>query len=179
MRDLLLLLRDLCLLRRGPQDLPYAPQLTAVVVVLSVLVQFANGVLVEPQVGLLTHFLAPATTTILSIGILYVLLNARSRAPRLLQTVLADAAVTVVFTIAALVLIMLIGGRPPDPQQMTAVQKFLALVIVAIAIWRLAVMGHILRHALEVPFAAALLIAVLSLVAQYIFAVSLFGRVEV
>lgn len=177
MRELLLILRDILSFKRGPQDLPYAPNLTIVVVVAVVLVQiginaFGDRPLMEivPPIVVLNLF---------SIGVLYLLLHARQHNTRFMQTLLAQALTGVLFLIAMLPLFGLLGDVSPQTATTMTLrpgQALAVLLLLAAAIWKLCVEAHILRHALDVPFFAGILVTLLIGIANVIVLTALFGE---
>jgi hypothetical protein len=54
---------------------------------------------------------------------------------------------------------MFTGPPPATPQDLTPVQILLAWIALGLIAWKLSVDAHILRHALETPFAFGFLLA--------------------
>jgi hypothetical protein len=163
MGQLLTLLWDICRLRRGPQDLPYSPQLLLIVGVVSLgLQQVIARVLGMEQETLGAGVLSLA----LNLGALYLLLNLREKRNRFVQTALAMVSCALFFTLLSLPIVLLMGERPPMPEQVTPLQALLGLVSLPLLIWKIMVDAHILRHGLDVPFVAGIVIAVLWLIAE-------------
>lgn len=185
MSSLLAVLRDMLILRRGPQDLPYSLPLLVVAAVASVLLsQWAASLAPQVAESLLLRVVA---TLLLHMGLLYVLLNAVQRQARFVQTASAFLLVDVLFTAIALpllptVLALMPIGKPPGtavpPEAMTGAAALASLLFIAVGIWRIAVDAHILRQALEIRLLAALLINVALLFAGNIVIVALFGAIE-
>jgi hypothetical protein len=163
MANLLQLLRDICLLRRGPQDVPYSPRLLVAVCAASLLLQLAiasvlgidGDALGAGLIGLAFNF-----------GILYGLLAVRGVRARFVQTALALTACAILFAILSVPIVLMAGGKPPTPETMTPLQALLGLLALPVVVWKLMVDAHILRHSLNLPFFAGLLIALIWVIAE-------------
>lgn len=174
MGPLLTLLWDICRLRRGPQDLPYSPQLLLIVVAFSLgLQQVIARVLGVEQETLGAGLLSLA----LNLGALYLLLNLRHKRSRFVQTALAMLACALLFTLISLPIVLLVGERPPLPEQISPLQALLGLVSLPLLIWKIMVDAHILRHSLDVPLLAGVVIAVLWLIAELALGAAVGGTV--
>jgi hypothetical protein len=169
---LLTVLRDICLFRAGPQDLPGAPrlavQLVAALVALGVAGVWLQGAHIDQlplRVALMLGFvLVPA----------WLLLRWRGLDSRFVQTVSALAGVGVLYNILALPIVMAISGRSAelgrDPGLAT-----LAWVLLALTLWRVLVAGHIWHHALDLRPATGAMIALALFTLQLLLAHALFG----
>jgi hypothetical protein len=134
---------NLCLLRANPQDLPTSSALTAAMILLY---YAADVVAALAWVPLERAWVAAAADTLLLCALGYVALKLRQRPERIRQTLMALAGCGAVFAFAATV----IGSVVPDgPSSL--------YVSLPALFWLLAVYGHILRHALEVPYAAGVI----------------------
>lgn len=159
----LFVLRDVILLRRGPQDLPYSPRLLAAVCGASLLLQLAiAGVLAIPGDALGAGLIGLA----FNLGVLYLLLSLRGVRGRFVQAALALTSCAIVFAVLSVPIVILAGGKPPTPETMTPLQALLGLLALPVVVWKLIVDAHILRHSLNLPFAAGLLIALFWIVAE-------------
>lgn len=175
MRELLLILRDILALKRGPQDLPYAPNLTAVVVAVAVAIQL--GINAFSKRSLLEIAPPILVLNLFSIGVLYLLLHARQFNSRFVQTLLAQALTGIVFMLLMAPLVGMFGEITPQaPQTLRPGQALAVLLLLAAVIWKLCVEAHILRHALDVPFFVGVLITILIGVANVIVLGALFGE---
>jgi hypothetical protein len=154
--DLLTALRGLCLLRIGPQDLPYSPGLFGALVVANVLLDALVGALLGKLGEALTASLLTAAVTL---GFVYLLLRINSRAARFVQTGTALAAAALVFSVLAVPAQVALTPMPTDPAALAPSQALALLGVVALGAWSLAVSAHILRNALERPFFHGLLMA--------------------
>jgi hypothetical protein len=130
---------NICLLRANPQDLPTSTALTALTLALYYLADFITALTLVP----IGRALQAAAADTLLIGTLtYAALSLRQLKPRTRQTLMALAgggAVLGVVTTA-------IGSLLPQ-----GTSPF--MISLPALLWLLAVYGHILRHALDVPYA--------------------------
>lgn len=175
MRELLLILRDIFLFKRGPQDLPHAPNLAAVAVAVAIVIELVVNTFADKS---MTAMLPRVVVWhLVPIGLLYLLLHARSFNSRFVQTLLAQALTScVVLALAAPLMFVLGDFNPQSPQVLRPGQALAGLLLLVIAIWKLGVLAHILRQALEVPFFAGVLITILVGVANVIVQAALFGE---
>jgi hypothetical protein len=144
---------ELCLLRKGPQDLPASATLLQVLA----LIYLAVGVLVGSATGQ-----GPAVALVqtlvdlgLLLGLLYVGLYWLGRLPRLAQS--GSALVGSGALLSLLVLVPLGMATGGEDSQMTGVAAVLFLALLA---WSVVVTGHILRHTLDLTLVQGALIAV-------------------
>lgn len=156
MYQLFLVLRDICQLRRGPQDLPYAPTLLLAACVADLVLQLAISALLGIEGNTL---LAGIIGLAFNLGILMLLLNLRGVSNRFMQSAFALLACGIFFTLLVVPILVVIGAKPP--QAVTPLQGLLAMIALPIMAWKLCVDAHILRHSLNVPFFGGMLIAVL------------------
>ncbi len=142
-------LLEIALLRRGPQDLPYSPTLLALAVAAStigsVLAQGAN------RLPLLSLALIVAYTA----AFLHGVLQMRQLTARFLQTATAVFGTDAIITLAALPVLGALGGPDAGQPGSGVVLAYLALVG-----WNVAVLAHILRHALDTSFGKGALWAI-------------------
>jgi hypothetical protein len=152
----LVVVRDLCQLRRGPQDLPYSPILFGLLVAVSVVLDLAMGGLIEGTSNVLARSLLSTT---LILALCWTALSLRQFRNRYVQTASALVVCSIVFTLLILPVIYLAGPAPEAPHQLTPRQVLLGWAMLAIIVWNLAVNANILRHALEAPFALGMALA--------------------
>jgi hypothetical protein len=143
---------EVCLLRRGPQDLPYSPPATLALV----------AALLAVQLGFASHQGLPlaalvarvAVTLILLLGVTRALLASRRLENRGTQTVLALAGTGLIFSLAmmpmALALQPHLENKEPPPEVMVY-----ALAALALFVWKLVVEAAIWRQALNITTAPA------------------------
>jgi hypothetical protein len=147
----------ICLLRRGPQDLPYSVALTRGLIVAGIGLDLLYAALLDmPQ---------PLPRIALSLALLlvvpWVLLGFRERRARYAQTLAALAGTSLLFTAAFLPLALyavdlppLVADQPPTPAQVLF--SWVTLILLS---WKLVINSHIYRHALDWPRLPALLLA--------------------
>ena len=156
---LLRLMLELCLLRRGPQDLPHSPALAQGLVLLGVGVDL-----------LLLRWLDEGDDPLLqiacSLGLLlvlpWILLALRQRTERYVQTLSAFAGTGILFSLVYVPIALKSAALPPPVagQAPSGEQLLIAWAALLVVGWKLAINGHIWRHALDWPRAAGLLLAV-------------------
>lgn len=144
---------ELCLLRRRPQDLPASVALFAVVLVANLLV---GVVMLQGRFG----GAAPALVvglidTLLLVGGLWLLLSWRGHPARLVQSATALIGSSILLALAAIPLLSMVAPEP------TAGSGLASLFYLLLMIWAHVVMGHILRHTLDVPLGNGVLLAIM------------------
>jgi len=150
-------LLDLCLLRRGPQDLPYSPALSRNLVLLSLLADGIYYQLMEAPDAL--PRLALSLTLLLALP--WLLLNWRGVAARYAQTLAALAGSSILFTLTFIPLALWLQALPTveTPEQLTPQHSLAILGGYALLGWKLLINAHILRHALSWPLSAGVMTA--------------------
>lgn len=154
---------DLALLRRGPQDLPYSPTLLGLLALLSVLVGTINGR--ELFGGVQAALGANLVDLVLSLGLLWLLLQIKSKQARWQQTASAFLGLGV---LAGLVMLIVRG-----PAEALGILELAMLIDLVVAVWLHVALGNVLRHALEIPLLAGVLIVL----AYTVFAFNLIAQV--
>ncbi len=157
MKTLLAQLVDICLLRAGPQDLPFSPTLARNLIVASVVLDLFYAALLDMPQPLLRIGLSLA----LLLGAPWLLLSLRERQARYVQTLTALAGSGLLFTAAFLPLALFAADMPPlkpdvAPAPGQLLFSWLTLFLVS---WKLVINGHIYRHALDWPRLPGLLLA--------------------
>jgi hypothetical protein len=154
---------EVCLLRRGPQDLPYSPPAVLASGVALVALQLAFATYHEVAPGALA---ARALVTVLMVfGATVTLLRLRNLANRTAQTLLAVTGIEVLFALVTMPMLMVVqphlGSENPPGS---------ALVVMLAAVfaffWKLRVNAAIWRQALEIPMSAAYLLTLLWLLCE-------------
>lgn len=163
MQALIRFFAELALLRRGPQDLPPSSALLLLLAVLSVAVGAANGV--DLFGGLPASFGANLIDLVLSLGLLWLLLQTKGRTARWLQTATAFLGLGV---LAGLIMLFIRA-----PAELMGVVQLAMLIDLVLAVWLHIALGNILRHALDIPLLAGVLI----MLAYTVFAFNLIARV--
>lgn len=154
---------ELCLLRRGPQDLPYAPALALIALAIGLALEGYSARLAGGAQG--TAFLLPFSGAF-TLAATWGVLRLRKAEARFWQTLLALTATGVVFSLLALPVIAAIG--PIDPDSVKRIPQLLGWAIIALACWRLLVVGHVWRHALDIPLPTGVLVALGLFIAEYL-----------
>jgi hypothetical protein len=154
---------EICLLRRGPQDLPWSPPAVALVTALLLALQLAFAVHFEsPPAALAARVVV---TLVLLLGATLALLRFRGMENRAAQTLLALAGMSLLFALVmmplAIVLRPYLGDENPPPSMM-----LFALAAVFAFFWKLRVEAAIWRQALEIPVPAAYLLTLALVLAE-------------
>ncbi|HJU38827.1 MAG TPA: hypothetical protein VJ724_04590 [Tahibacter sp.] len=175
MRELFLIVRDILTFKRGPQDLPYAPNLTVVALALVIAVPIVVTLLDDGPLGQTLSRLVVSNGV--PIGLVYLLLHARGFNGRFMQTLLAQTLTSIAFLAVAAPLSWLLGDLTAESARvMRPDQALPALLLLAAAFWKFLVEAHILRHALDIPFFAGVLVTILIGIANFIVMVAIFGE---
>jgi len=144
---------QICLLRRGPQDLPTSGILLAIALTAqTVMTILLSGVTLSVPGALLSGVVDTALLVVLTGTLLYV----QGRNVRVVQTLTALAGTGAIITLVALPL----SGWLHGVDQAAGEGGFALLLLLILTGWSLAVAGHIFRHALSVPYFVGLVLAV-------------------
>ncbi|HEX3124500.1 MAG TPA: hypothetical protein VHQ21_14490 [Rhodanobacteraceae bacterium] len=157
------LIRDVCLLRRGPQDLPYSVALLAAVAAAWLVLQL--GVAVARSAPLDGVFAGATLELMFTLGALNVILTLRGLRNRFVQTATALLGCTLVFILLNVPILLLIGDPPTTVQQLSPLQILLVLVSLPLLVWKVLVDAHIFRHSFDVPYLSGVVIALLWIIA--------------
>ena len=130
---------DLCLLRKGPQDMPFSPQLLVVVTLLNVLVGVV--MIVDVRTGVVTSLGESLFDAGLMLVVLYFALQSQNRLARFNQAAISLMGSGLLLGLLALPLIS--WSRNPD-------SVLAGLSLLVLIVWSMVVMGHILRHTFEI-----------------------------
>ena len=141
---------DLCLLRLRPQDLPASPILFLLATLLNLLVGVL--VVVGSQITLPVAFLESLFAVTLMQGTLYIALKLRHRLIRFNQT--ATALMLSGLLLDCLALPLLAWNHRDESGESV-------LLLMVLMFWGILVMGHILRHAFEMPLNMGISVALL------------------
>lgn len=144
---------QICLLRRGPQDLPTSGILLAIALVAHTLMAILFFAVYESVVkAVLSGTLDTVLMAVLTAFVLY----AQRKNARLVQTLTALAGTGALITFVSLP----ISGWFHGADAQTEGNAFAILLLLMLVAWSLAVAGHILRHALSAPYFVGLVLAV-------------------
>ena len=150
------LVRDLCQLRRGPEDVPYSTTLLGVLIAVSTAVDLMTGVVIGESSNMLACSLV---STGVVLALCWIALAARRLVNRMVQTSSALIACGIVFSLLIVPISWLAMPLPVPPASLTPLQMLLGWVTLAILAWSLVVTAHIMRRALDAPFAFGFLLA--------------------
>ena len=164
MGPLLNLIWDICCLRRGPQDLPYAPALLAAVAAAALALQWVSAQLLGVQGNSIG---AGLLSLLLNFGVLYLLLTLRNLRNRFVQTATALLGCALLFMLISVPIVLLTGAGQISPEQLTLAQRLLVLLSLPLLVWKILVDANILRHSLNVPFLAGIAIALAWVIAEF------------
>jgi hypothetical protein len=143
----LALILRLCTLRANPQDLPYSLVLLALSIALQVLV---NALALLDRVEAAQAFMAGAMYTMVLVALVHTTLMLRNQGGRAVQALSALNFADALIGLAGWLATAALGTLLPD----WAIQ-------LPMLVWFLAVFGHILHQALEIPRAFGVAAAVL------------------
>jgi hypothetical protein len=164
-------IRDLCLFRCGPEDLPYSPALLIALLAASVVIEGLFDAYRGVQPLLIPVALAG---TLATLGTLLLVLRGRRKPERFMQTALALVATSLLFELIVLPLSLLVmpfaqaaahATSPPNPTQ---AQALALLAMFMFAIWQICISVNILRRALEVPIVGGVLVLLLLVCVNWI-----------
>ncbi len=152
MSRLLQLFIDICLFRARPQDLPVSLFLLLVCIAVSIATGFF------PVLNHLKGIYPALAASLMDAGLILLFLRGGlyflEKEPRFLQTATAIFGSGAVINIPLLLLELMVSGAQTDVMKAVAALLFLLMVV-----WGLMVLGHILRHALDIRFAGGVAIA--------------------
>ena len=143
---------SLCLFKTRPQDFPAAGILLSLCLFLYII---ASSLLAYPGQSVFTALIAGLAETLLLLFITYVLLILRKAPERWMQTVIALTGSGFIFSIMVIPplywRVLYTDTASPSP--------LFGVWVLAILVWNIAVMAHILRHALSSSFALGVVVA--------------------
>lgn len=151
--------------RAGPQDMPYAPELTRLTIPLAVLAAFLQYRLTLATPAAIVHALAWVGALAL---FTHVVLQTRGLVNRFRQTLdsllVVDSAMTVLMlpALAALAPQMVRLAANPELARSETLPVLPALAVLAISLWNFLVTAHVYRHALNASPAVGALVALLA-----------------
>lgn len=143
---------SLCLFKARPQDFPAAGVL---LFICSFGYLIASSLLAYPGHNIFTALLAGMTETVLLLLITRLLLILRKVPERWLQSAIALSGSGLIFSVMVIPLLYWRVGYT-DPASPSAI---FGILVLSILIWNIAVMAHILRHALSSSFALGVIVA--------------------
>lgn len=154
---------EVCLLRRGPQDLPFSPP--AVMGFTAGLVGLQLAFAAWHDAGPMALVARALVTLLILFGATRALLRFRSMENRAMQTLLALAGTSLVFSLVMMPLAL--AWRPyQDQEDPPAAAMVFALAAVFTLFWKLRVEAAIWRQSLEIPVSAAYLLTLALLLGE-------------
>ncbi|MCF6203569.1 MAG: hypothetical protein L3J59_07860 [Methylococcaceae bacterium] len=149
MYQLLKLFYDICLLKKGPQDIPVSNWLFQVILIVSIFVDFLVLIL---STDLFSAILQTLVEITLTLGLTWVILYTAKKRFRFQQTVCAFMATDILISLLALPAIAMLVNDGSGS---------IFFVIILLMVWHWIVSGHIFSHALGQPFSFGLGVAFL------------------
>lgn len=153
---LLQLFLEICLFRKGPQDVPTSGFLLRLVLAVYLIL---GMLLLAPDAGWVQAALQTAVEIVMNLVLVAVLLSTANRLSRYQQTATALLATDALISALGLPPLQLLAGSGAGP--------LAALLWMALVAWHVAVMAHIVRHALSQPLGVSFAVAVLYTVVSF------------
>jgi hypothetical protein len=150
----------ICLMRSRPQDLPAVRAFLFTCITAYLL---TGTIVAWPGRALGDAFLVSLADTLLLLLCAGLLLVARSHPERMVQTVTALTGTGVLFNLIAIPLVFLINQEwlfMGGAAESAAVPSLLGYLILFLLCWNVSVIGFVYKHALDMSFMAALIVAV-------------------
>ena len=170
---LAVLVRDICQLRRGPEEMPYSTRLLVVLIGASI----GLDLLSERVLGGHDALARSLVSTTLVLSLCWVALAMRRLANRYVQTASALIACSIVFSLLVLPLALLAGPMPSDAT-LTPMQTLIVWASFAIFVWSVLVDAHIIRRALDAPFGLGVALALAWTIADWALGHALFDAAQ-
>jgi hypothetical protein len=165
--QLAMLVRDICQLRRGPEEMPYSKRLLGIFIGASL----AIDVLSERVLGGHDALERSLVSTGLVLVLCWIALAVRQLSNRYVQTACALVACGIAFSLLVVPLVWLAG---PTSTPLTPLQTLLAWATFAVLVWSVVVDAHILRRALDAPFGLGVALALAWTIADWALGHALF-----
>jgi len=151
MNPLLKIFVDLCLLRSAPQDLPASLWLLKLTVAANLLASLVLSL--GMQLDFVLTLAQGALEIALLLGLIWLVLNLTSHLERFVQTATAAMGCSALLGLAAIPVVSLAGSDNED------LALLAGLSMLALLIWSIVVLGHVLRHALEIRHGQGVMLA--------------------
>jgi hypothetical protein len=148
---------DICRLIKRPQDIPASKNLLTLCLMLYGVLSIQLAALSQP---LDKAIMAGGLEVILIMLFSFVLLQINGKSVRWVQTVTALSGTGIIISIIALPLYLFIGIGSDSTVNSGGVQVFGLLFLATLACWNIAIMGHILRHALDINMFLAIVLSI-------------------
>lgn len=154
MKRVINLFVDICLLRAAPQDIPSSSQLLVITALLALLT--GSLVIVEAFGGIVPAVLAQLMDLLFIFLSLRLALAMVGKRQRLVQSATALFATNTLINLVAMPLQLLVTPEPGA----SAIGDLAALLSLALMIWALVIVAHIVRHTFDLRFGLGLLISI-------------------
>jgi len=161
--------------RAGPQDLPYAPSLLLLLLVLACALDIFGS---SQIIGQDSQALWILLRVLIGMALLWALLQSAARGSRFVHTASALTVVGLVVTLLTLPLLWLVWPLPSDPQALSGAQAGLMFLTLPALVWFMSIRAFILRQALENHWLVAFFLAFALLVAETAITISLQQMVQ-
>jgi len=165
-------IRDLCLLRGDPQDLPWSPGLLVTLLAASTALDAFVGNALDGDTDALARSLL---SSLVVLGLCWVALTLRDLRNRFIQAATALAGTGIAFTLLRDALLLPCGPFPDSATALSPLQALVSWLLFAIVFWQIAVTAHIVRHALDMRPGLAVALAVAWFVASIALQGAIFG----
>jgi hypothetical protein len=156
MFEIIKLLFDICLFRKGPQHLPYSPWLLRIMIVIYAIINF---LMIHISVGWLYALFIVAAGILIAVGFSWTMLYFGRKLGRFYQTACA-----LLGTDALISLFAVPGIASMSIGHMTLLAFS---VMIGLMIWHWAITSHIIRNALDQTLMFSLGLAFLYLLVSY------------
>lgn len=164
--------RDLCLLRGDPQDLPWSRGLLAALLIAGTALDVVVGNALDADGN---AFARSLLSSLVVFGLCWVALAMRDLRNRFVQAATALAATGIAFTLVQGGLLMLSGPFPESAASFTPTQIIVGWLLFATLLWQIAVTAHIVRHAADMRAGFALALAITWFIASIALQDAMFG----
>lgn len=164
--------RDLCLLRGDPQDLPFSPGLLVALLVAGTALDVVVGNALDGDGNALARSLL---SSLVVFGLCWVALAMRDLRNRFVQTAAALAATGIAFTLLQGGLLLIAGSFPESAKTSSPMHAIVGWLLYATLLWQIAVTAHIVRHAADMRPGFALALAVAWTIAVIALQNAIFG----
>ncbi len=145
---------EICLFRRGPQDLPASGFFLGIIFAISILISFLLNLINLP----IQHTaLAVMINVLIVVSITWLILKLYNKPMRFVQTLTAQMGAGIIISVVATPVIVMLAYAEDHNINMTAP----VMLWFGLFIWELAVTAHILRHALSTTFIQGFLMSIL------------------
>ena len=146
---LIKLFLDICLFRQGPQDVPRSRFLLGIVAAANLLFSIVLGLF---EVDFPQALIQGLAALALLLTFILVTLTVAGQRDRIEQTLTAAVGGDTLITALGLPLVIARVALP-------GLQNTASLLLLGLMLWEIAVFGHIIRHALNLPYLAGLGVA--------------------